>query len=362
MVIAAGLYLVRFHSPASPAKPGPKTQSSAAAPAAVSGTPPGSQILFAPPKATPSQGAQTAVNPYAGALREPGKAKRAWDPQFIRQFQNAASNAPIQFELTAGVMASGHIKITQYGGNELVYLSGTLSAPEPGKFFFLTPPAGGKAGKAVGVVEFPGSRAAYRIQPTGTDGEPELWQRRLDEVVCLDMPPVDEAAATNETANLPPLRPDMTPAYIPAYNSNIVSLQSYPGSPAVLLLDFFGGYTPTWGGILYARPPVSNAQIKDLWKRVAEDYMPFNINVTTDLKVYQSAPANSRQRCCFTTTPVTAAGVAYIGSWNWGSDTPCWSVYTSGKNGAEVGAHEPGHTFGLGHQAGDTQWDRRHHA
>jgi len=47
---------------------------------------------------------------------------------------------------------------------------------------------------------------------------------------------------------------------------------------------------------------------------------------------------------------VTAAGVAYIGSWNWGSDTPCWSVYTTGKNGAEVGAHEPGHTLGLGHE------------
>ena len=158
-------------------------------------------------------------------------------------------------------------------------------------------------------------------------------------------------SGTNDPAEMPPLRPDNEAIYAPSYNSNIVSLQSYPGSSAVLLLDFFGGYTPTWGGIAYSKPAnVNNTTIKDLWKRVAEDYMPFNINVTTDLKVYQAAPANSRQRCCFTDTPVTAAGVAYIGSWNWGNDTPCWSVYTSGKNGGEVGAHEPGHTLGLGHQ------------
>ncbi|HWH72021.1 MAG TPA: hypothetical protein VNT26_21845, partial [Candidatus Sulfotelmatobacter sp.] len=168
----------------------------------------------------------------------------------------------------------------------------------------------------------------------------------------------NDTVATNDVANSPPLRPDQVPDYVPSYNSNIVSLQSYPGSKAVLLLDFFGGYTPTWGGISYPKPSVSNAQIRDLWKRVAEDYMPFNINVTTDLKVFQAAPANSRQRCVFTPTTSAvgsgSAGVAYIGSWNWGNDTVCWSIYTSGKNGGEVGAHEPGHTLGLGHQGTST--------
>jgi hypothetical protein len=293
-------------------------------------------------------------NPYAAALREPGKSKRAWDLDFLKRRPNAADGEAIRFELTEGRMASGTIRIAQYRAGELVYLSGELTEPEKGKFFFLTPPLEGKAGKAVGVVEFPASRTAYRIEPTGPDGAPELWQRRLDEVVCLDLPRQQAATAgsgTNDPAEMPPLRPDNEALYSPSYNSNIVSLQSYPGSSAVLLLDFFGGYTPTWGGIAYSKPAnVNNTTIKDLWKRVAEDYMPFNINVTTDIKVYLAAPANSRQRCCFTDTPVTAAGVAYIGSWNWGSDTPCWSVYTTGKSGGEVGAHEPGHTVGLGHQ------------
>ena len=294
------------------------------------------------------------VNPYASALRQPGTSRRPWDVGFLRGLTGAPSNAPIHFELTEGVLASGVIKITQTREGELTYVSGEISAPEPGKFFFLAPPPGGKAGKAVGVIEFWGSKSAYRIEPTGPNGDPELWKRRLDEVLCQTMPLFEDEVAAQEPADLPPLRPDLVPDYAPEYNSNIVSLQSCPGSSAVLLLDFFGGYTPTWGGVTYPRPNVSNAQIKDLWKRVAEDYMPFNVNVTTDIRVYQSAPAGSRQRCAFSPSisamPSGAAGVAYIGSWNWGSDTVCWSIYTSGKSGAEVGSHEAGHTVGLGHQ------------
>ena len=30
---------------------------------------------------------------------------------------------------------------------------------------------------------------------------------------------------------------------------------------------------------------LSNSTIRDIWIRVAEDFIPFNINVTTDVKV-----------------------------------------------------------------------------
>ena len=240
---------------------------------------------------------------------------------------------------------------------QISYLGGELQEPENGRFFFSTPPAPGKAGKAVGV-RISASKTAYRIEPTGPNGDPELWQRRMDEVVCMSMPLATNQSAANDASEIPPLRPGGMPDLIPLYNSNIVSLQSFPGSSAVLLLDFFGGYTPTWGGAAYPRPSVSNDQIKDLWKRVAEDFMGFNINVTTDRQVYQNAPATSRQRCVFTPStpamPSGAAGVAYIGSWNWGNDTVCWSIYYTGKNGSEVGSHEPGHTLGLNHQGTPT--------
>src|SRR6266850_1702734 len=237
------------------------------------------------------------VNPYAGALKEPGKFRRAWDANFIKQFQNGQSGDPIRFELSDGRIAVGTIRVVQMRDGEISYVGGELTEPETGRFFFSTPPTEGKAGKAVGVIEFPTSSTAYRVEPTGPNGDPELWQRRMDEVVCISMPVATDPPATNETSEIPPLRPGGMPDYIPSYNSNIVSLQSFPGSRAVLLLDFFGGCTPTWGGAAYPRPNVGNDQIKDLWKRVSEDFMGFNINVTTDIQVYQNAPATSRQRC-----------------------------------------------------------------
>jgi hypothetical protein len=304
----------------------------------------------------------TGKNPYAPSLREPGKFKRAWDVNFMAQHQTSAAGDPIQFDLPDGRTAEGVVRITQYRAGVLSYISGDLSAPETGEFFFLTPPQLGVAGKAVGVVQLTESKIAYRIEPTGIGGEPELWQRRLDEVICMP-PPQPVAGAEHKPLDgevedpqeIPPLRPDEVASYIPSYNSNIVSLQSYPGAAGVLLLDFFGGYTPTWRGVYYSRPAAANNNnIRDIWKRVAEDYLPFNINVTTDIKVYLAAPETSRQRVAFTDTPVTPAGVAYYGSWNWGGDTPCWSVYSTGKSAGEVASHEAGHTLGLSHQG---QWN-----
>ena len=301
---------------------------------------------------------EAVASPYAAALKEPGRSKRAWDTNFLTRFQNNPIGSPVQFELTLGRLASGTIQIKNFRDGQLSYLSGTLTEPAAGKFFFFTPPELGKAGKAVGVVEFTGSKQAYRIEPTGPDGEPELWERRLDEVVCMQMPLIDpeqaNAPATDVTSLVPLDPQDQSSNYIPPYQNGVVSLQSLPGSKAVMLLDFFGGSTPTWGGVTYPKPSVSTSQIKDLWKRVAEDYIPFNINVTTDIKIFEAAPATSKQRVVFTPSTSAvgagAAGVAYIGSWNWGSDTVCWSIYTSGKSGGEVGSHEAGHTLGLGHQ------------
>ncbi len=307
----------------------------------------------------PSREMNPAINPYAHALRELGQPSTEWSANFLRNLSNAAPGTPIEFQLPGKQVARGTVQLTQFRQEQLSYVSGELTEPETGKFFFLTPPAGSKAGLLAGVVEFWGSKRAFRVEPTGPNGSPELWQRRLEEVLCMTMPLADHAEESlEETANMPPLRPDAVPDYVPGYNSNIVSLQSYPGSKAVLLLDFFGGYTPSWGGVSYPKPSVSNSQIKDVWKRVAEDYMPFNINVTTDIEVYRNAPAGSRQICVFTPStaalPSGAAGVAYIGSWDWGSDTVCWSIYTSGKSAAEVGSHEAGHTLNLGHQGTST--------
>src|SRR5690242_5236058 len=44
-----------------------------------------------------------AVNPYAGALREPGRSKRAWDDAFMANYRQASTGDSIRFELTEGI-------------------------------------------------------------------------------------------------------------------------------------------------------------------------------------------------------------------------------------------------------------------
>ena len=280
--------------------------------------------------------------------------KRPWDTNFLASLRPAVQNDPIRFELVGGEWAAGTIRYLQHQNGELIHVAGQLTAPESGRFFFQKQTRPGVAGDFVGVVEFSVSEKAFRIEPTGPNQSPELVEHALGNVVCLRLPP-----ATNLTEQIPPLRPDQFPNVpIPPYQSNIIVLESLPGATPVLYLDYQGGYTPTWGGIAYDRPNVNNADIRDVWKRVAEDYMPFNINVTTDLKVFRNAPVGSRQRVIVTPTKTaapSAGGVAYIGSFDWTGDpdTPCWVFMTTGKSCAEAASHEAGHTFGLSHDGQD---------
>jgi hypothetical protein len=147
-----------------------------------------------------------------------------------------------------------------------------------------------------------------------------------------------------------------TSAQVPVFNS-------YPSASAVLFLDFDGHYMEgtNWNlnGPLYLGPSNLNpSQMTEVYNRIAEDYRPFNLNVTTDSAVYEAAPIDHRMRIVFTITSDwygVAGGVAYTNSFTWGNNTPCF-VFTAlhkynVKNISEAGAHEAGHTLGLRHQA-----------
>ena len=315
--------------------------------------------------------------PRASALpRKAPPRKRTWDPDFLSNLRKASVGDPIRFELVGGEMASGRIGRLQLSGAEVVYVSGQLLDPESGRFFFQKQTAPGVAGAFVGVVEFPASRKAYRIEPSGPGGTSELVERPLGSVVCLELPQPNHTPAI-KVEEIPPLNPEEFPTLpIPDYQNGIVPLQSQAGSIPVIYLDFQGGYTATWGGIAYDRPLFDNTQIREVWERVAEDYMPFNINVVTDLKAFQSAPEGSRQRVIITPTDAAfpgAGGVAYVGSFDWTGDTPCWVFVTNAAHYcAQACSHEAGHGLGLihdgqqidgthveyyyGHGIGDTSW------
>jgi hypothetical protein len=143
-----------------------------------------------------------------------------------------------------------------------------------------------------------------------------------------------------------------------AISQAMLNLQSFPGAAGCVLLDFDGYYMPAgnlWNqgnAINAAHSGMSDAAVLEHWELVSEDFRPFNLNITTNEAVYNAYPKNRRMRCVVTPTNTAApgaGGVAYINSFGWNNDVPCWVFITSGKAGGEASSHEIGHTFGLGH-------------
>lgn len=145
-------------------------------------------------------------------------------------------------------------------------------------------------------------------------------------------------------------------AQIPIYNS-------LPSASSTIFLDFDGQYIDgtAWndnGPLTLGPSGMTTDQITEIYNRVSEDYRPFNINITTDSSVYSAAPIMQRMRVIVTVSSAwygSAGGVSYIGSFNWGDNTPCF-VFSAllgykTKSVAEAASHEVGHTLGLNHQS-----------
>ncbi|MGZ8544476.1 MAG: zinc-dependent metalloprotease [Flavisolibacter sp.] len=145
-------------------------------------------------------------------------------------------------------------------------------------------------------------------------------------------------------------------AQVPVYNS-------YPSATATIFIDFDGQTVEgtSWNafGPIFCDPAnVTTDQMTEIFNRVAEDYRPFNINITTDSTKYFSAPLNQRVRVIVTTSSSwygSAGGVSYLNSFTWGNNTPAF-VFSAllgynTKRIAEATAHEMGHTLGLKHQS-----------
>lgn len=220
----------------------------------------------------------------------------------------------------------------------------------------------------LGQIEYPHYPVAYEISKTDK-GTPTITRHTIDQLICSEvhssnkqvtygLPAVnalqaaeageasgatDESSTTEEGASL-----------IPALNS-------YPSATAVVYLDFDGQTVngTSWGSSINATATgYTAAKITDIWQRVATDMEPFNLNVTTEESVFLAAPSAKRIRCIITPSNEwygsnSAGGVAYLNSFRWSGDTPCWVFSDNLANGtkyiAEACSHEVGHTFGLSH-------------
>ncbi len=158
-------------------------------------------------------------------------------------------------------------------------------------------------------------------------------------------------------------------------------LHSKPGASKVIYLDFDGHTTSgtSWNaGATFVTPPYSTDatlttafttteldNIYSIWQRVTEDYAPFDVDVTTQdpgIEALRKTTTGDTQfgiRVCIGGSSYDwygagAGGVAYLNSFTWNSDTPCFVFPAQLGNGAakytaEAASHEAGHTFNLSH-------------
>jgi PKD repeat protein len=196
--------------------------------------------------------------------------------------------------------------------------------------------------------------------------------------VCEGLLPLQAAAASAATASGGTTATAITV-------TNAFSLHSKAGASKVIYLDFDGHTTSgtSWntsytGGANIVTPPYTNDatvstafsqteldNIYSIWQRVAEDYAAFDVDVTTQdpgLEALRKTTTTDTQfgvRLCIGGSSndwfgAGAGGVAYLNSFSWNSDTPCFVFTAQLGNGnakytAEATSHEAGHTFNLSH-------------
>lgn len=181
--------------------------------------------------------------------------------------------------------------------------------------------------------------------------------------MCAALPGVTETAAVQN-----PAPTSVAPATM---SGAVPALSSRPAATAKLFLDFDGRFEASWNGRgsittpafdLDGNPSQFNstelAAIAEIWKRVAEDYAPFHLDVTTvdpghlSERVVAVIAIGGHYSDWFGSA---TAGVALTGGF-YNSNSNVGFVFAEALQGnvghiAESASHEAGHLFGLSHQS-----------
>ncbi|WP_062057100.1 fibronectin type III domain-containing protein [Aquimarina longa] len=199
-----------------------------------------------------------------------------------------------------------------------------------------------KDGKVSGEIIFYDQKRAYKIS-SNNNGQVLASEQDIHSILCVDFE--QQKSAINDDSDSGSVQKAQ------------VQLESLPGASHVIYLDFDGEVVSgtRWAGgkTINAQPAgFSDEKILAVWRIMVDDFNPFNINVTTRRDVFDATPKNRRMMAIFTPTNDAApgaGGVAYLNSFSWNSDDPCWVYNLGTRSAGETGSHEVGHTLGLKH-------------
>ncbi len=276
----------------------------------------------------------------------------------------------VRLALLDGRVAGGWVNLVQREADGRTLIGGALA---DGGSFSLG--VGATVRSSGGTILPANGGMAYVVQ-SGTDGAVYLLEKQREYVLCeLPPPPAPPGDVTAAAAALV-----AGGASSGAGTAAITVPEPDLGFAAVIYLDFDGEIVndPDWNGgntVIAAESGLTVAQQEEVRRRVAEDYRPFQISVSTSRARYDAAPPNQRMRCIVSNIGASspsnwfdagAAGVAYIASWTESgvggvaADIPAW-VYSDriGFVTADIAfaiSHEVGHTLGLSHDGLKTRF------